>query len=305
MRDLKDDPWERIACSPNGSRRRRCARFAAAPCWRFRSPRRRSPIFGWNAWPPTASRNCAPPIRRTRQNIGAKRSTAPKRRSENILNIIYSISPKHTDEYFIQRIRAAAKLKPERLCFKDPGGLLTPEVDAPSGARDPARSQRQTGGISHPLQHRPGLDCVASKRSRSGITSINTAIPPLADGSSNPSLFNVAMNAARWAIRPMVDEEPLNRCDEHFIAMVAKQENLPIGRAAGIRRLSSHAPSARRHDFQLSLSAGESRQARPAAGGARRSLPRARRVRLSDHGDALLAVLRRPGRDQRDGRRAL
>ena len=43
-----------------------------------------------------------------------------------ILNIIYSISPKHTDEYFTQRFRAAAKLKPYRLCFKDPGGLLNP-----------------------------------------------------------------------------------------------------------------------------------------------------------------------------------
>jgi len=42
-------------------------------------------------------------------------------------NIIYSVSPKHTDEYFAERTRQAASLKVTRLCLKDPGGLLTPE----------------------------------------------------------------------------------------------------------------------------------------------------------------------------------
>jgi hypothetical protein len=44
-----------------------------------------------------------------------------------ILNLIYSVSPKHSDEYFAERTRQAASLKPYRLCLKDPGGLLTPE----------------------------------------------------------------------------------------------------------------------------------------------------------------------------------
>jgi len=40
---------------------------------------------------------------------------------------------------------------------------------------------------------------------RLGIRFVNTAIPPLANGSSNPSLFNVAMNARtlvieRWSM---------------------------------------------------------------------------------------------------------
>src|SRR5512132_2870619 len=42
-------------------------------------------------------------------------------------NIIYSVSPKHTDEYFAERTRQAASLGVNRLCLKDPGGLLTPE----------------------------------------------------------------------------------------------------------------------------------------------------------------------------------
>ena len=44
-----------------------------------------------------------------------------------IINLIYSVSPVHTDEYYAERCRQAVTLKPFRLCLKDPGGLLTPE----------------------------------------------------------------------------------------------------------------------------------------------------------------------------------
>jgi oxaloacetate decarboxylase alpha subunit len=47
---------------------------------------------------------------------------------KTILNIIYSVSPKHTEEYFVERAREAAKLNVYRICFKDPGGLLTLEA---------------------------------------------------------------------------------------------------------------------------------------------------------------------------------
>ncbi|HXT52995.1 MAG TPA: hypothetical protein VN826_00725, partial [Candidatus Eisenbacteria bacterium] len=46
---------------------------------------------------------------------------------ESVVNIIYSISPRHTDEYYARKAREAAALKPYRLCYKDVGGMLTPE----------------------------------------------------------------------------------------------------------------------------------------------------------------------------------
>src|SRR5437588_12417289 len=58
---------------------------------------------------------------------------------------------------------------------------------------------------------------------------VNTAIPPLADGSSNPSIFNVAMNARALGFKTSIDEEPLRRVARHFTAC-AKEENLPIGK---------------------------------------------------------------------------
>jgi oxaloacetate decarboxylase alpha subunit len=61
------------------------------------------------------------------------------------------------------------------------------------------------------------------------MTNVNTAIPPLADGSSNPSLFNVAANARVLGYDPLINEEPLRRVSQHFTAC-AKKENLPIGK---------------------------------------------------------------------------
>ena len=46
---------------------------------------------------------------------------------ETVVNLIYSISPRHTDEYYARKARDAAAIRPYRICFKDVGGLLTPE----------------------------------------------------------------------------------------------------------------------------------------------------------------------------------
>jgi oxaloacetate decarboxylase alpha subunit len=64
---------------------------------------------------------------------------------------------------------------------------------------------------------------------KAGMTHINTAIPPLADGSSNPSLFNVARNARSLGFEIRIDEEPLRIVAAHFTAC-AKQDDLPIGK---------------------------------------------------------------------------
>ena len=44
-----------------------------------------------------------------------------------IVNLIFSLSEKHSNEYYAERAREAAKLRPHRICLKDPGALLTPE----------------------------------------------------------------------------------------------------------------------------------------------------------------------------------
>jgi oxaloacetate decarboxylase alpha subunit len=229
VRDLKDDLWERA--------RLVAKRVKKTP---LRSIRSRS-MLAFQITPPAITglwleRLAANGISelRTSDPSNTPKYWAEAVRSANrvglrtILNIIYSISPKHSDDYFAQRFREAAELKPYRLCFKDPGGLLTPEATR----RLVPILLREANGtpVEFHTHCNTGLGALCCLEAiQLGITSINTAIPPLADASSNPSVFNVAMNARALGYRPVIDEKALRPVRDHFTA-VAKQENLPIGK---------------------------------------------------------------------------
>jgi oxaloacetate decarboxylase alpha subunit len=145
-----------------------------------------------------------------------------------IINLIYTVSPRHTDEYFAAKIREAFALDVYRVIFKDPGGILTPErtktvvpaVLAAAGGKTVELHTHCTTGLGT-------LCCLEAIKA--GMTNINAAIPPLADGSSNPSVFNVAMNARALGYKTLLDEEPL-RDAARFLTACAKQDNLPIGK---------------------------------------------------------------------------
>jgi oxaloacetate decarboxylase alpha subunit len=142
-------------------------------------------------------------------------------------NIIYSVSPKHTDDYFAQRTRDAASLKVNRLCLKDPGGLLTPERVK---TLVPIMFQNANGIEvelhTHCTTGLGPLCCLEAVKL--GIKIVNTALPPLADGSSNPSLFNVAKNLRALGYKTLIDEELLKPVSDHF-TIIAKREGFPIG----------------------------------------------------------------------------
>jgi oxaloacetate decarboxylase (Na+ extruding) subunit alpha len=146
---------------------------------------------------------------------------------ESVINLIYSVSPRHTDDYFIDRVKKAAALNPYRLCFKDVGGLLTPDrIDTIL-----PRIKEAAGGI--PIEfHCHCNNGLAPfnvvKVLQHGLTHIHTAVPPLANASSQPSVFNVAANIRALGFDPGLDEAPLKQA-ETFLTGVAEREGLAIG----------------------------------------------------------------------------
>jgi oxaloacetate decarboxylase alpha subunit len=62
-----------------------------------------------------------------------------------------------------------------------------------------------------------------------GIRIVNTAIPPLADDASLPSIFNVAANLRSMGYETSIDEASLRPVEKHFTT-IARREGLPIGR---------------------------------------------------------------------------
>lgn len=147
-----------------------------------------------------------------------------------IINLIFSLSDKHSDAYYAERTRAAAALKPHRICLKDPGALLTPErvrTLAPV-------VQANAGGI--PVEFHThcntGLGLLSTLEAiRQGIHIINAAIPPMAESSSNPSIFDVARNARAMGYTSDFDEAMLRPVEAHF-REVAQRSGLPEGRPA-------------------------------------------------------------------------
>lgn len=144
-----------------------------------------------------------------------------------IINLIYSVSPRHTDEYFAARTRAATKLDIFRIILKDPGGLLTPER---TQSLVPVVLQNANGIPVELHTHcTTGLGSLCCLEAiKGGIRIINTAVPPLADSSSNPSLFNVARNARSLGYTTTVDEAAIKPVTDHFL-FIAKREGFPIG----------------------------------------------------------------------------
>jgi oxaloacetate decarboxylase alpha subunit len=227
VRELKEDPWARVKLMrermPRTLLRLNAGRFSAFDL----TPRSMYRLF--------MERMAANGIREARiseewnelEGWAWKVEVARDVGINPVPNIIYSVSPKHTDEYFAERTRHAASLKVNRLCLKDPGGLLTPERVQ---TLVPIMFQNANGipleVHTHCTTGLGPLCCLEAVKL--GIKIVNTALPPLADGSSNPSLFNVAKNLRALGYKTLIDEELLKPVSEHF-TYIAKREGFPIG----------------------------------------------------------------------------
>jgi len=147
---------------------------------------------------------------------------------DTVANLIYSVSPRHTDEYYATKAREAAAAKPFRICFKDVGGLLTPDrartlipMVLKSAGAIPVEFHAHCNSGQAPLCYLEGV--------KLGMRILHTGVPPLANGSAQPSVFNIANNLKALGFTPAVDLQPLEPVVKHFTA-VAKKDGLPIGR---------------------------------------------------------------------------
>lgn len=144
-----------------------------------------------------------------------------------VIALSYTISPRHTDEYYAQKTREVLAFGPDAIYVKDQVGLLT--VDR---ARTllPAIVQNANGIPVELHSHcTTGLaPLVYLEALKLGVQTLHTAVPPLANGPSQPSVFNVAANARLMGHATGVDENILRSISEQLTA-IAKQERLPAG----------------------------------------------------------------------------
>ena len=144
--------------------------------------------------------------------------------------IVYTISPVHTDEYYVAKARGLIRLGVDAVFLKDPSGLLTPErvqtlIPALRAAVGALPLQLHTHCLT-------GLGPMCALEAiRLGVDTVHTAISVLAHGASQPPTEWVARNARRMGFEVALDIEGLQPVADHFCC-VAAREGKPLGRIA-------------------------------------------------------------------------
>ncbi|MGG3081311.1 hypothetical protein [Heyndrickxia faecalis] len=146
---------------------------------------------------------------------------------EIALALSYTVSPRHTDEYYAQKTKELAEMKPDVIYLKDQGGLLTVDrirtlipiiLENANGIPVELHSHCTTGLA----------DLVYMEALKLGVRTLHTAIPPLADGSSQPSVLNTLKNAKYLDYDSNLDIERIQHASDRLMSM-AIQDNMPIG----------------------------------------------------------------------------
>lgn len=155
---------------------------------------------------------------------------AHKAGAKILCSIVYSISPVHTDEHFVQKTKELVELGADMLVLKDPNGILTPErvrtlvpaMKAASAARPFYCHSHCVTGLG-PATNLEAIDC--------GAEVIWTASRALANGSSLPATSSMLRHLKRAGYEVDLDEEAIRQIEDHFFA-VARRHNKPIGKPA-------------------------------------------------------------------------
>jgi pyruvate/oxaloacetate carboxyltransferase len=149
--------------------------------------------------------------------------------AEVVTALMYTSSPAHTNEHWAQKTRLIASTKEyvDRIMIEDASGIMTPER-----TRELITIvQRNCEGI--PLEFHchcnSGLAPLCYLEAiQSGVTTVHTAVSPLANGTSMPAAENILRNARRLGFTSDLDEDVLAAVSAHF-RKIAETENLPIG----------------------------------------------------------------------------
>ena len=148
--------------------------------------------------------------------------------AEVVLGLLYANSPVHTDELFAQKMKKLAEMGGvDGIHIEDASGVLTVERIR---TLLPA-IQRESKGI--PLEMHAhctiGLAPLSYMEAiKLGVTTLHTAVSPLANGTSLPSVETTIDNARRLGYTTDLDQEALKAVSDHF-RKVAVENNLLLG----------------------------------------------------------------------------
>ena len=142
---------------------------------------------------------------------------------------MYTSSPVHDREHWAQKTRkiAAAKDCVDRIMVEDASGVITPEATRELAATILENCDGLP--VEFHAHCNPGLAPLCYLEAiKAGITTLHTAVAPLANGTSLPAMETILRNAKRLGFTSDIDEDALATVSAYF-RTIAEQEGLPIG----------------------------------------------------------------------------
>jgi oxaloacetate decarboxylase alpha subunit len=144
--------------------------------------------------------------------------------------MVYTVSPVHTDAYYVARTRELVALGVDFISLKDPTGLLKPDraqtlfpaVAAAAGSI-PLQLHTHSQSSLAPQVHDVAM--------RAGFRYGHTAVEPLAHGASLPSAEEIDARAASLGFATGIDRAALAEVSGYF-ACLAEREMKPRGQVA-------------------------------------------------------------------------
>ena len=149
--------------------------------------------------------------------------------AEVVVALLYASSPVHTDKHFEEKARRLSEVRGiDAIHVEDASGVLTPER-----TREllPA-IHRGTKGI--PIEFHShcssGLAPLCYLEAmKLGFNTLHTAVSPLANGNSLPSIEHILRNGHRLGFSSDIDMDSLKAVSDHF-SSIAHENDLPTGK---------------------------------------------------------------------------
>ena len=134
----------------------------------------------------------------------------------------YTISPVHTEEYFVNLALEFEKLGADNICIKDMANLMLP-YDAYSLVKKLKAALRPTTLVHLHTHNTTGTgDMVNLKAIEAGVDIVDCALSPLANGTSQPATESLIATLQGTEYDTGIDLNELTKATEHFRKVAQK-----------------------------------------------------------------------------------
>ncbi len=141
--------------------------------------------------------------------------------------LVYSLSPVHTDEHYVERAKRLMALGVDSVCIKDPSGLLKPErvrtlIPSLRAALTDCKLELHTHSRSGlaPACLLEGVEL--------GVDDIHTAVRPLSHGASHTPTDWIVYHLEKKGYRTGMDQAGLQKMADYF-TWIAERDGMPLG----------------------------------------------------------------------------